>query len=143
MKDSSGVPGRFLNDFLNDGLAFLLLFLRTSISMLRKFAAALLLLLAASPFTAPFSTCDAATLFGGTTPLRHNDYRLSFTSADDQSTTLAVSATCRTRERWKLFVSAVVEPVVHQPPALTPHVAATAPAGAPALNRRSHTALRI
>jgi hypothetical protein len=32
--------------------------------MLRKLAAVMLLALAASPFTAPFATCDVSTLFG-------------------------------------------------------------------------------
>ena len=40
--------------------------------MIRKAFAALLLTLVALPFTAPFSTCDASTLFGdGTTGIPH------------------------------------------------------------------------
>jgi hypothetical protein len=142
VKGRHSIPRCFLNDLSNDSLAFFLLLHRTSTLMLRKFAAALLLLLAASPFTAPFSTCDAATLFAGRTSLRLNHYHLAFTSSNEQSTTLAVSSTRRTRERRKLFVSAIIVPV-HERSALTGDVDAVALAIAPARARSSPTPLRI
>jgi hypothetical protein len=37
--------------------------------MVRKIFAALLLILVVLPFTAPFPTCDASTLFGGSAPM--------------------------------------------------------------------------
>jgi len=111
--------------------------------MLRKFASALLLLLAASPFTAPFSTCDAATLLGGTAPSPQNRCHLSLTSADEQSTTLVLSNTRRTRERRKLVVCAVVAAVVQQRPAVAASAAAATPASRAALARTSATTLRI
>ena len=70
--------------------------------MVRKAVAALLFLLAASPFTAPFATCDIATLFG------HADASIAggWTSttviayADPQSTTLC-STVQQTRTPFK------------------------------------------
>ena len=70
--------------------------------MLQKAFAALLLLLAASPFTAPFATCDVSTLFGGHPNIA--DTRAAFVGApDDQPTTVALEdASSRTRKRVRI-----------------------------------------
>ncbi len=68
--------------------------------MLRKILAALLLVLAASPFTAPFSTCDVATLMGGDSLAAR--YQSSIPPVVDQSQAAALcAAPHRTRARIK------------------------------------------
>ena len=79
--------------------------------MLRKAAATLLLLLIASPFTAPFETCDVFTLFGSHTLTAQCQYQDSFLSTGDQSATLALAAASRrTRARSKCASPAAAEP---------------------------------
>jgi hypothetical protein len=68
--------------------------------MLRKAVAALLLFLAASPFTAPFETCDVGTLFGGHTPAIQSQLQMSPAVAADQSEAVALSSR-RIRSRTK------------------------------------------
>lgn len=69
--------------------------------MVRKAAATLLLILIASPFTAPFETCDVLTLFGHTATAQYQ-YQTPFGSVEDQSQAITVtSASRRVRARQK------------------------------------------
>jgi len=68
---------------------------------MRKAAATLLLILIASPFTAPFETCDVLTLFGHTTTTQYQ-YQTPLASVEDQSQAITVaSASRRVRSRQK------------------------------------------
>ena len=71
--------------------------------MLRKTVASLLLLLVASPFTAPCETCDVATLFGLQTTLSQVQLRLAGTiDADSQAVALDITAARRVQIGFKL-----------------------------------------
>jgi hypothetical protein len=68
---------------------------------MQKAAATLLLILIASPFTAPFETCDVLTLFGHTTTTQYQ-YQTPLASVEDQSQAITVtSASRRVRSRHK------------------------------------------
>ena len=69
--------------------------------MVRKAAATLLLLLIASPFTAPFETCDVFTLFGSHTPAAQYQYQDSFLSTGDQAAIAVAGSSRRARARGK------------------------------------------
>ena len=113
--------------------------------LLRKAAAALLLILIASPFTAPFETCDVLTLFGSHAPTAQCQYQVPFASTEDQSQAVAVaSASRRVRHRSRFATPTATDPllersapvvgIVRDPAALPP---------AFALAGTSHTPLRI
>jgi len=71
--------------------------------MLRRAVAVLLLVLAASPFTAPFETCDLLTLFSTHVPVAQNQGRASSASAADPSQAVAFSPfSRRARSRTKV-----------------------------------------
>jgi hypothetical protein len=113
--------------------------------MLRKAAATLLLLLIASPFTAPFETCDVFTLFGNHTLAAQYQYQDAFVSTGDQSA-IAVAATSsrRARCRSKAASPSTAEP---GPGNRTPDIVSlrdltTAPATS-VVATISHTPLRI
>jgi hypothetical protein len=82
--------------------------------MLRKIVAALLLVLAASPFTAPFSTCDVATLMGGDTAAAR--YQSSLAPVVDHSQSAALcTAPRRSRMRLKTTTDGLVPAAALQP----------------------------
>ena len=111
--------------------------------MLRKSAATLLLLLIASPFTAPFETCDVSTLFGCHTPAAQDQYQDSWVSTCDQSAIALAGSARRTRIRGKVAspLPAGVEPDSRPPVAIYFRDVTCAPA--PPAATISHTPLRI
>ena len=111
--------------------------------MLRKAAATFLLLLIASPFTAPFETCDVFTLFGSHTPAAQSQYQDSLLSTGDQSATIAVAAVSR-RMRARSRVASSAAPTLDERTAGPACVReATASSASFALAPTSHTPLRI
>ena len=85
--------------------------------MVRKLVASWLLLLVASPFTAPCETCDVATLFGLQTTLSQLQLEFARTvDADSQAVALDTVASRRVRIGFKLLsitpASAVAPPDV-------------------------------
>jgi hypothetical protein len=79
--------------------------------MLRKTVAALLLVLVASPFTAPFVTCDITSLFGSPTTVAPVQVQLARTVEEDaQAVAPGSTAMRRVRLGLKLLSEAVVEP---------------------------------
>jgi hypothetical protein len=97
--------------------------------MLRKAAATLLLLLIASPFTAPFETCDVFTLFGSHMPAAQDQYQASFLSTGDQSAMTVAAASRRSRTRSRAASPVAAEPELeHTPRAVYVTDATTSPA---------------
>jgi hypothetical protein len=112
--------------------------------MLRKSAAALLLLLIASPFTAPFETCDVSTLFGNHMPAAQYQYQDAFMSMSDQSAVAVAGSSRRARHRSRLGSPDVANSCRDDDPRGTVYVRVLTPAPAPALVALiSHTPLRI
>jgi hypothetical protein len=112
-----------------------------SMPMLRKTFAALLLLLAASPFTAPFATCDVTTLFGQETLLKGLQVSSTPAGAD-------ASAVCsiprRTRARAKAASHAVLTSPVERAGGPRIATARRVPAASVIpINRASSPPLRI
>jgi hypothetical protein len=70
--------------------------------MFRKVAAAFLLILTASPFTAPFSTCDITALLADDVPIAHQQPLLASTAEDGSHTVPLCAASSRIRTRLKL-----------------------------------------
>jgi hypothetical protein len=112
--------------------------------MVRKAAATLLLLLIASPFTAPFETCDVFTLFGGHTPSAQYQYQDSFLSTGDQAAIAVAGSSRRARGRSKFASPATAEHGLDErtPDAVYVRDMTTTPAP-PAVVPTSHTPLRI
>jgi len=83
--------------------------------MFRKAAATLLLILAASPFTAPFATCDVLTLFGKHTTTAQYQHQAPRASTEDhwQALTMA-SAWRRGRARHRSTAPASTTPAVER-----------------------------
>jgi hypothetical protein len=112
--------------------------------MVRKAAATLLLLLIASPFTAPFETCDVSTLFGNHTPAAQYQYQDSFMSTADQSAIAVAGSSRRARIRSRSASPPTVEPELEgrTPDVVRPPEVTAAPA-APVIPTISHAPLRI
>ena len=110
MQHRAAWPPVFPKNLQNFLLAFLLPQPRKSTHMLRRAIAVLLLVLAASPFTAPVETCDIPTLFGAHVPVAQHQGRASSTSPNDQSQAVAFSRSSRrARSRMKISTPFVVD----------------------------------
>lgn len=96
--------------------------------MTRKILAWSLLVLASSPFTAPFSTCDLATLFGDVTgivlnaPAVQAAPRTPGTIADDTALVEWSLATTTSRPKLLVIAGSVLQPTstTHRPCAADP-----------------------
>jgi len=82
-------------------LALTLLGIMSLFPMVRQAVASLLLILVASPFTAPFETCDVATLFGSPTTLAPVQVQFAWT-VDEDSHAVAPGAAALRRVRMGL-----------------------------------------
>jgi hypothetical protein len=85
--------------------------------MIRKLSAALLVALALSPFTAPFSTCDVATMFGCAGTHRTETSKTAVTT--DTSVSIVPSIVTRTT-RAKTLVTThrhILSALGHEPSA--------------------------
>jgi hypothetical protein len=111
--------------------------------MLRKAAATLLLLLIASPFTAPFETCDVFTLFGSHMPAAQDQYQASFLSTGDQSAMTVVAASRRSRARSRSASPAAAEPELERRPRAVYVTNTTASAAPLVVAPTSYPPLRI
>jgi hypothetical protein len=113
--------------------------------MFRKAAATLLLILAASPFTAPFATCDVLTLFGKHTTTAQYQRQAPRASTEDHWQALAMaSAWRRGRVRHRSPAPASTTPAVER--LTTPRstiVVTVAFATAPTHTLTTRTPLRI
>jgi len=112
--------------------------------MVRKAAATLLLLLIASPFTAPFETCDVFTLFGSHTPAAQYQYQDAFVSTGDQSAIAVAGSSRRARSRSRCASPAIAEPGLgDRTPGIVYLRDLTTPPAPPVVAATSRTPLRI
>ena len=77
--------------------------------MVRRIVASVLLILVASPFTAPFETCDVATLFGSPTTLAPVQVQFAW-AVDEDAPAIAPGAAATRRARSSLKVLSHVAP---------------------------------
>lgn len=134
----------FPKDPQRRALAFVLLLRAASTLMLRRAAAALLLFLSASPFTAPFATCDVSTLFGQHTTAAQLEVEAPHAATDDHAQALAAVARRERVRHYKSLTIGWTMPFVEvpAPPRLT-RARAAALDSPPAQPLTARTHLRI
>lgn len=111
--------------------------------MLRKIAAAALVTLTVLPFTAPFPTCDAATLFGNTTQALPHQATLTPAVEDGSHTVPLFASSGRMALRIRFISQRATSSSAHRPAAPPLHIASADAAPQRLPDRTSLTALRI
>jgi hypothetical protein len=105
------VHSRFAGHWFFRGIALaLLLLLNNQIqTMLRRAFAVLLLILTASPFTAPFATCDATMLFGDDVSTVPEQAAIGFAVEDGSHTVPLCAASSGIRSRIRVVSRMVTD----------------------------------
>jgi len=124
-------------------VAFVLLTRMPPVHMLRKIAAAALVILTVLPFTAPFPTCDAAMLFGDRMQALPHQAAVTQAVEDGSHTVPLFASSGRMALRIRFVSQRATSTSAHRPAAPPRHVACADAAPQRLPDRTSLTALRI